>query len=201
MSLLPISVVIPRMESRADFFNRSCLPSVELNRPSQIIVEGGSGNACLKRNAGAQKALHPYLVFVDDDTVLKPTAFADMLKALEEDAGASFAYSDVERVLYPGIPYPYAAGPRLARPWDVHLLKQGNYIDTTSLMRKEAFLGFDPAIRRFQDWDLWLTLAARGRRGSYIPKILLEQHHFDVGISASIPFDESLEAIRRKHNL
>jgi hypothetical protein len=84
-------------------------------------------------------------------------------------------------------------------PWNVKALKNGNYVETMSLLRREAFPGFDSKMKRFQDWDLWLTLSEKGHRGVYIPQTLFELHHFDVGISASIPLDESLAAIRLKH--
>lgn len=201
MTTLPISVVIPHIVSRKEFFEKSCLPSVKENRPAQIIIQAGDGNACEKRNAGAQSATESYLMFVDDDSVLKKDALEKMLAALLKDPGASFAYSDTEMVLYPGIPYPHPAGRRSAMRWDPASLRRGNYIETMSLMRRNAFPGFDPAIRRFQDWDLWLTLSARGHRGVYIPEILFELHHFDIGITASVPFEESLLAIKKKHKL
>jgi glycosyltransferase involved in cell wall biosynthesis len=198
---LPISVVIPHQLCRQAFFDEKCLPSVWANGPTQVIVESGPGNACEKRNAGAEKAVQPYLVFVDDDSILRENAFRMMLSALEKDPGASFAYCDTELVNYPDVPYPRRPGKRSAKPWDLKSLRKANYIDTTSLMRRGVFPGFDPLIRRFQDWDVWLTLAKRGHYGIYIPKVLFEQHHFDIGISVSVPFEESLLAIKAKHGL
>jgi hypothetical protein len=198
---LPISIVIPHLESRKDFFDRTCLPSVRLNDPAEIIVESGPGNACEKRNAGAAKAAQPFLMFVDDDSKLREGALRTMMDALTTDLGASFAYSDTEMVLYPGIPYPNPGGRRPARPWSHATLIYGNYVETMSLMKREVFPGFDPALRRFQDWDVWLTLAEQGHRGVYIPEVLFELHHFDIGISASVPFEGALQAIKRKHRL
>ena len=140
-------------------------------------------------------------MFVDDDSILMPGALLEMIKAIENDAGASFAYSDTKMVLYPGIPYPNAEGIRRAQPWSVGSLRRGNYIETMSLMRRNIFPGFDPEIERFQDWDLWLRIAAAGYRGVYIPKVLFELHHFDIGISASVPFEEALIRIKEKHRL
>lgn len=199
--MLPISVVIPHRKDRSDWFLKFCLPSVQANEPAEILIEGGDGGACEKRNAGAARASCYYLMFVDDDSVLLPGALRDMIDVLERDLGASFAYSDTKMVLYPGVPYPNPEGVRRAQPWSVEALKKGNYVETMSLMRRDVFPGFDPSIKRFQDWDLWLTLAAAGHRGVYIPKVLFELHHFDIGISASVPFEESLARIREKHCL
>lgn len=197
----PVSVVIPHQESRRDFLKASCLPSVRRNDPAQILIQDGPGNACEKRNAGAVKATEQFLLFVDDDAVLKDGAIQTMMGALDWDLGATFAYSDVEMVLYPGVPYPHPGGRRSARPWNRDTLIWGNYVETTSLLRREAFPGFDPEIKRFQDWDLWLTISGQGHRGVYIPEVLLELHHFDLGITASVPFQESFLAIKAKHRL
>jgi glycosyltransferase involved in cell wall biosynthesis len=196
---LPISVIIPHRQARGDWFRRNCLPQVIENNPAEIIIEDWEGGACEKRNIGAAKASQPFLMFVDDDSYLYEFALVEMLRALKTDPGATFAYSDARHVKYPGIPYPNENGIRRAMPWNVKALKNGNYVETMSLLRREAFPGFDSKMKRFQDWDLWLTLSEKGHRGVYIPQTLFELHHFDVGISASIPLDESLAAIRLKH--
>lgn len=198
---LPISVVIPHRQERDIWFRQYCLPQVIENNPAQIIIEDWDGGACEKRNIGAAKATEPYLMFVDDDSFLYEFALGSMLRTLEAVPGATFAYCDVRHVMYPGIPYPNGHGIRRAMPWDRESLKRGNYVETMSLMRRQAFSGFDSAIKRFQDWDLWLTLSEKGCWGTYIPETLFELHHFDLGISASIPFEESLAAIRAKHGI
>jgi glycosyltransferase involved in cell wall biosynthesis len=194
-------VVIPHRKDRETWFLQNCLPQVIDNNPAEIIVEDWDGGACEKRNVGAAKSTQPYLIFVDDDSYLYEFALIEMLRALEADPDAMFAYSDARHVMYPDVPYPNGNGIRKAMPWDIESLKRGNYVETMSLMRREAFVGFDPSIKRFQDWDLWLTLASLGHRGTYIPQTLFELHHFDIGISASVPFDESLQAIWTKHGI
>jgi len=39
-------------------------------------------------------------------------------------------------------------------------------------MRRDDFPGFDTAIRRFQDWDLWLTMSTQGKQGIWINQTL-----------------------------
>jgi len=199
--MLPISVVIPHRLDRKDWFQKNCLPQVVKNNPAEILIEDWEGGACEKRNIGAAKATQAFLMFVDDDSILYDGALSEMLAALEANPEATFAYSDANHVMYPDVPYPNGAGVRKALPWDMKTLRNGNYVETMSLMRREAFIGFDSNIKRFQDWDLWLTLAAKGCRGVYIPKTLFELHHFDKGISASVPFEESIAAIRSKHGI
>jgi glycosyltransferase involved in cell wall biosynthesis len=198
---LPISIVVPHVKRRAKFFASKCLPQIKKNNPAQIIVEDWEGGACQKRNVGAAKATQPYLLFVDDDSILHDQALSSMLEVLEKDAGAAFAYSDAVHVHYPGVECPTPPGIRRGHPWDPNTLKNGNYVETMSLMRRNLFPGFDSSIARFQDWDLWLTMAEKGYRGVYIPKVLFELHHIDKGISASVPFEGAYRAIRSKHGI
>jgi glycosyltransferase involved in cell wall biosynthesis len=177
------------------------MPSILENGPAEILIEQDEGSAPSKRNAGAARATQPYLYFCDDDAIMRPFCLEKLYTALSGDPDASFAYSDTTMVLYDGIPYPNPAGDRKSQPWDFEALKRGNFIETMSLIRTSAFLGFDPEIRRFQDWDLWLSLGAKGHRGVYVPEVLFELHHFDKGISASYPFEESLAIIKKKHGL
>ena len=48
-------------------------------------------------------------------------------------------------------------------------------MNTISFIRRLDFPGFDPAIARLQDWDVWLTMLERGR-----PGLFLEEELFSV---------------------
>ena len=51
-------------------------------------------------------------------------------------------------------------------------IETGNHIHTSSLIRRKDFTGFDPKLKRFQDWDLWLTMLEDSKIGIHIPKVL-----------------------------
>ena len=53
-------------------------------------------------------------------------------------------------------------------------LKEMPYIHTTSLIRREHFPGFDPKLKRMQDWDLWLTMQEKGYKGKWINEVLFK---------------------------
>jgi hypothetical protein len=53
-------------------------------------------------------------------------------------------------------------------------LRQVNFIHTCTLIRRTQFPGFDEQLKKFQDWDLWLTMLTRGQRGVWIPEILFK---------------------------
>jgi len=55
-------------------------------------------------------------------------------------------------------------------------LKKMNYIHTTALIKRSAFPkeGFDLSLKKFQDWDLWLTMLEAGHSGMWIDEFLFK---------------------------
>lgn len=68
--------------------------------------------------------------------------------------------------------------------YDQKRLKRKNYIDTCLLIRRDLFCGFDPQIKRLQDWDLWLTLMEHGVKGLHVKKTGFLSFRLDVGITS-----------------
>ncbi len=112
------------------------------------------GASCA-RNAGATLATSEFILFCDADIQAEPRMLERLSKALEEHPEASYAYSGFfwGRKRFP------------SRSFDPQALRRRNYIHTTSLIRRSAFPGFDPSLKRFQDWDLYLTLLENGHSG------------------------------------
>lgn len=199
---LPISVVVPHQKSRGWFFERFTLPSIRANDPAEILIEDQEGGSCDKRNAGAHRATQPYIIFVDDDEVLGCDCLKKMMSALDASVVAGYAYSGYTAIIWPGVKGPMSGNYIVpSRPFDEAALRTENYIDTTSLIRREVFPGFDPDIRRFQDWDLWLTLLGRGIHGTFIAEPLFMKFFIDEGITAKVPTEEPGLRVRRKHHL
>lgn len=123
------------------------------------------------RNYGFEKARGEYLLFCDADLVLIPTMLEKMLETLQANPEVSFVYSS----------FYYGAKLFKLFPYDQDRLRRMPYIHTTSLLRREHFPGFDNAIRRLQDWDLWLTMLNQGHIGVWINEPL-----FKVKISGHI---------------
>jgi glycosyltransferase involved in cell wall biosynthesis len=198
----PVTVVIPTLRSREKFLYEHCLPSVMRNNPFEIvIIPDSTRNANENRNAGFKKATQPYIIFVDDDVVLEPGCLLEMLKAMDRDQGASFAYSSFRIEVADGVEWSSQKGDFFPGNFDHHRLRCGNYINTVSLIKTCDFPGFDPNIRRYQDWDLWLTIAGSGRHGVYVPKLLVTLHQIDRSITTSVSDDEARAAIFRKHGV
>lgn len=195
---LPISVIIPHIPSRTQFFTTTAFPSVLANDPAEIIVIRQGGGASKRRNAGAVAASQEFLYFCDDDVVLKQDTLRRLLAALTVDPDAAFAYGDFEHVSYPGIEAP-VTGRLKSGPFDADRLRKGNYISTMSLIRRCSFPGFDSSLEKFEDWDLWLTLLDRGAHGAYVPEVLHESHHIDRGLLMTVPSGPAVDRIMQKH--
>lgn len=196
----PVSVIIPTIDSRYGFLVDRCLPSVQSNNPAQIIVVFGQGNGNEKRNIGWKGATQPYLLFVDDDSMISISCLEKMVEAIES-SGADVAYGGYRYVIEWEHCNYLPKGEIFPGKWSYERLKMGNFVDTTSLIRASSFPGFDPAIKRFQDWDVWLTMSARGAKGVYIPHCLVDKFSIDESVSVRIPEEESRQAIIRKHGL
>lgn len=203
----PVSVIVPHKRSRGQFFQRFCLPSIAANRPEQIIVEINDGldprDAAKYRNVGAKKATQPFLLFVDDDAILGADCIEKMIAALNENITAMYAYSNFCQITMPGVPRTMRDAVQLheAGKFDPVRLKHYNYIHTTSLIRREAFPGFDEQLARFQDWDLWLTLLRLGHAGVHVNEALYQLFYNEAGITSTKDPTEFMEIVQRKHGI
>ncbi|MGI6347971.1 MAG: glycosyltransferase family 2 protein [Patescibacteria group bacterium] len=116
------------------------------------------------RNHGAKKAQGKFLFFCDADATLKPQALEKMRQYLMNNPVVSYAYSS------------FYWGKKLFKvgPFSPQRLQQGPYIHTMALIRRECFpeSGWDESIKKFQDWDLWLTMLKNGYQGGFIKEAL-----------------------------
>lgn len=157
------------------------------------------------RNFGSQKARGEYFLFCDADIVLEKTMLEKMAGILDTQPEASFVYSS------------FYYGPKLFKlfPYDQDRLRTMPYIHTTSLVRASDFPGFDPAVTRLQDWDLWLTLLGKGKYGHWIDEPLFKvktSGHISTWLPKAayklLPFlpavrkyKKSVQIIKQKHDL
>jgi hypothetical protein len=105
--------------------------------------------------------------------------------------------------------------------FDGEALKKMNYITSTTLIRRAHFPGWDEKLKKFQDWDLWLTMSKQGHAGVWIPELLFTVKPRRTGISSWLPsfmykipwhrlgwmpktirkYNEALKIIKKKHCL
>jgi len=130
----------------------------------QIINQENKG-APAARNAGFLRSKGEYVIFWDADTIADPSMIEKMKKILDVNSKVSFVYCD----------YKFGAKKMSGKNFDYNELRKNNYIDTSSLIRRIDFPGFDESIKRFQDWDLWLTMAEKNKTGVYLPELLYQK--------------------------
>jgi glycosyltransferase involved in cell wall biosynthesis len=172
-----ISVIIPVYNHANELAD--CLRSLEKQTFQDfeiIIVDDGSAepvaNATIRfeknrgapaaRNEGFRRAKGENVIILDADIVLRPDALEKMDETLEAHPEAAFAYPS----------HRFGFKVMKGRPFDVEALKRGNFIHTSALIRRDHFSGFDESLKRFQDWDLFLTMAESGKRGVWINEVL-----------------------------
>lgn len=129
-----------------------------------IIINQNNQGSNLARNNGFFASSGEYLLFCDADVIMKPNMLARLEQALEKNPQASYAYCSFRfgwKKFY-GIEF------------SPQRLKKKNFIHTGSLIRRKDFLGFDPHIRRLQDWDLWLTMLEHGHIGILVDELLYQ---------------------------
>lgn len=176
----------------------------------QVIRQANQGRNPA-RMRGFTEARGEYLLFLDSDIEMIPEMLEKLYQALQETPSASFAYGQ------------FKFGGKMFRGWpyDAEKLRELNYIHTSALIRREHFPGFDPVIKKFQDWDVWLTMLGEGHTGVYVPELLFESSVDDQALSKWLPsfaykipwkrigyvpkrirdYEEAKKIIKEKHNL
>ncbi|OGY44587.1 MAG: hypothetical protein A3B89_03995 [Candidatus Buchananbacteria bacterium RIFCSPHIGHO2_02_FULL_40_13] len=114
------------------------------------------------RNFGFEKSSGEYIIFCDADIIMKPTMLEKMSWVLDKDKDLAYVYSS----------FKFGWKTFKLWPFDLAKLKQMPYIPTTSLIRRNYFSGFDQSLKKFQDWDLWLTISEKGGKGIWLNEIL-----------------------------
>lgn len=121
-----------------------------------------NAGAAAARNRGAKEGSAPYILFCDADSTLQSNFISTLKSRLELSEKFSYAYSN------------FKWGWKTFRPneFSADRLRREPYINTHSLLRREHFPGFDESLKRFQDWDLWLTMLEQGHTGVWVDEVL-----------------------------
>ncbi|HTL48915.1 MAG TPA: glycosyltransferase [Verrucomicrobiae bacterium] len=130
-------------------------------------------NPALARQKGFEESTAEFVVMIDADDWLVPEFNEKLGGALAADPSLGFAYCGAHYAdpegkssLYPG------RGEFPLQPYNPRLLRYQNYIPNCSLVRRQAWLGQDPALPSLEDWDHWIRMEARGWKGALVPEKL-----------------------------
>jgi glycosyltransferase involved in cell wall biosynthesis len=179
-----------------------------------IYKEVANGGAPRARNIGFDLSHGRFVIFCDSDLLMKPEMLQKLYNALLNNKDASYAYGG------------FRFGLAHFRPevFNAERLRRINYIHTSALIRREDFPRFDEQLKRFQDWDLWLTMLERGKTGvavmetlfrakprreikfamsEWLPKIFYSRAFDALGIriKAVARYREAAAVIQKKHSL
>ena len=146
---------------------------IEQHDEVPILLLGSDINRGLPaaRNLGFEHARADRAMVMDADNLVYPNAIARLSEALDDDPAAAFAYSSLEE-------FGVSAGVRSAMAWNVERLCEANYIDAQALIRLDAWArhgGYrvgDELVFGWEDWELWLRLAAAGEHGVHVAQML-----------------------------
>lgn len=139
--------------------------SEDLNQayPEVKFVRQDNQGSNAARNNGLKLLDTDYVMCLDADARLEEGALEALKNALDDNPEKSFSYGS------------FYFGPKFfrVRPYSFEALKKNSYIHTSALVRRHDHPGFDESIKRFQDWDLWLTMGEQGKFGVFVDMLTM----------------------------
>ena len=146
---------------------------MEAHPDAAILLLGRDDNQGLAaaRNLGIEHARADKLMIVDADNLVYPACLRRLADALDADPAAAFAYATLEA-------FGVTSGLRSHLGWSPRWLCEFNYLDAQAMVRRSTYErhgGYrtgDDFVYGWEDWDLWLRLAAAGEHGVHVPQPL-----------------------------
>ncbi|MEH3055200.1 MAG: glycosyltransferase [Patulibacter minatonensis] len=125
------------------------------------------------RNTALGAARGEYVFILDADNEVKPRGITRLIRTLENDQDAVFAYGPLEQFDPQGEP----VGLISQFPWQPWRFRNGNYIDAMVLWRRssiEELGGYATDLRLYgwEDYDLFCRVAERGLYGAFTPEVV-----------------------------
>lgn len=131
------------------------------------------------KNVGIETAVGEYVAFLDDDNAFRADHLMALLNVLKRNPGLSFVYGD--RMVIDENTGVKKIG--TYSDYDPFLLMSKNYIDTSDvIVRRQHLLevgGFNEAIKKFVDWNLWVRLAKTGKLFQRVALVLTDYYLHD----------------------
>lgn len=139
--------------------------------PITVLSKNNSG-LCKARNSAALYVGSDYILFLDADDRLVPSAVSSLLTKLSS-APSDVAYT-YGQMRYFGLRNDLFA----SNEFDSKRLAKSNYICATTLIHRQKLIdigGYDNSFRSLrEDWELYLRFLHHGYRGAFVPEVILE---------------------------
>ncbi|MGD1902107.1 MAG: glycosyltransferase [Geitlerinemataceae cyanobacterium] len=138
-----------------------------------VIDRPVNGGLSAARNTGIENARGRYILPLDADNRIEPEYITRAIEVMDANPAIGVVYSDVR---YIGD----KTGTLEVPEFDINRLCIGNYIDACAVIRRELWKdcgGYDTQIPDrlgYEDWDLWLTAAAKGWKFHHEPQVLFD---------------------------
>lgn len=142
-----------------------------------LFQQQKNAGAPVARNNGFLSSKGDYVIFWDADIIAEPQMLEKMMVVMQKNSDVTYVYSS----------FYFGFKKMPALEFNADKLKENNFIPMTSLLRRADFPGFDVNLKKFQDWDVWLTLLEQGKRGVRVPEFLFRVIPHSAGMSAWLP--------------
>lgn len=141
------------------------------------------------RNTGIRNAFGKYVAFLDGDDYWTPDHLAKNISILERDSTLALVYCDCILVKNDQ-PYSrvfYVQNQPSTVTFETLLLQSSTISTSSVVVSRDAILaagGFDEALYRCEDFDMWLRLAFSGGRMAYHPDAEVYHRMHEISLSA-----------------
>jgi len=158
---------------------------------------------CKTRNFGFEKSTGDYILFLDADDYLLPSAISKMVAVLNNNADIGFVYPRHQLVGEKTVLENWSNN-QFEFTKGYSFLKTDTAINTVAMVRRKFVGEWDATLPCLQDWDFWLSVCEKGGSGYHIIEKLwcVRIHNQQISVvRTKEERDKAVAHIRKKHNL
>jgi hypothetical protein len=168
--------------------------------PALLVGKDANAGLASARNTGFDVARAPFVMVMDADNMIYPSALRRLRDTLLDHVDAAAAYAILED-------FGEQRHLRSALEWDPVRLCEANYIDAQAMWRLTSwwelggYRSDEDGVYGWEDWDLWLRLADRGGH-AVLHREILGRYRVRTGSMISLTnleTDEAITAIRGRY--